>query len=131
MGVRLPVAIDAKKRFLEVPVVVRSRRCVVRGVLNSLEVGVVVSVGPVVVVTAHVVVVVVVVILHLVCVFMRLLIVVHAKERFSGVPVVMRQGHGVVYHVPGGMGVSVVVGQREVTEGAARVGPQQWRAVAA
>ena len=52
--------------------------------------------------------------------FVRLLIVVHAEERFSGVPVVVRQGLRVVYRVPGGMGVSVVVGQREVTERAAR-----------
>ena len=78
----------------------------------------VVGVGPVVVVTVASAVVVVIV--HLICVFVRLLIVVHAEERFSGFPVVVRQGCGGVYRVPGGGGVSVVVGQQEVTEGAGR-----------
>ena len=118
MGVHFPVTVDAKKGFLEVRVVVRCRCCVVRGVLGIMGVSVVVGMGPVVVVTVAVVVVGVIV--YLVRVFVRLLIVVHAKERFSGVHVVVRQGRGVVYRVSGGMGVSVVVGQRRVTEGSAR-----------
>ena len=118
VGACNPVAVEAKKRFLEVPVVMCCRCCIVRGVLGSVGVSVVVDVDPVVVVTVDVVVVGVIV--YLVCVFVRLLIVENAKEKISGVSVGVHQRRDVVYRVFGGMGGSVVVGQREVTEGAAR-----------
>ena len=78
----------------------------------------VVGVGLVLMVAVDVVMVVLIV--HLVRVVVYLPMVVHAEERFSVIPVVVRQGHYVVHGVPGGVDVSVVVGRREAVGGPRR-----------